>query len=73
MFYSIGCNLQNMLWGFSSVLMSCPKTGKRMRLDQTKTGNDWTSSPVFWFLRIKDQKKTGLYGLVFAVKTSLNR
>ena len=44
----------------TSIWKSSPKTGKRPRLDQTKTGKDWTSSPGLWFLRIKYRKKTGL-------------
>src|SRR5882762_2289609 len=44
----------------SSVRRSSPKTGKRPRLDRTKTGKDRTSSPGLSILRIKDRKKTGL-------------
>ena len=50
-----------------SVCKSGLKTAKRPQPDRTKTGKDRTSSPVFWFLRIKDHKKTGLHGPVFAV------
>ena len=50
-----------------SVCKSGLKTAKRPQPDWTKTGKDRTSSPVFWFLRIKDHKKTGLHGPVFAV------
>ena len=46
-----------------SVCKSGLKTAKRLQPDQTKTGKDQTSSLVFWFLRIKDHKKTGLCGL----------
>ena len=46
--------------GSGSVWKSSPKTGKRPRLDRTKTGTDRTSSPGLLFLRIKDRKKTGL-------------
>ena len=50
-----------------SVCKSSLKTAKRPQPDWTKTGKDWTSSLVFWFLRIKDHKKTGLHGPVFVV------
>ena len=49
----------------NSVCKSSLKTAKRPQPDQTKTGKDQTSSPVFWFLRIKDCKKTGLHGPVW--------
>jgi hypothetical protein len=55
-----------------SVWKSSLKTAKRLQPDWTKTGKDRTSSLVFWFLRIKDCKKTGLHGPVFVVQTSLN-
>ena len=56
-----------------SVWKSSLKTRKRPQLDRTGPEKDRTSGPVFWNLRIKDRKKTGLDEPVFAVKTGLNR
>ena len=56
-----------------SVCKSSLKTEKRLQTGLDWTGKDWTSSPVFSILRMKDCKKTGLYEPVFAVRTGLNQ
>ena len=48
----------------NSVCKSGLKTGKRPRLDRTKTGKRPDCSLGLWYLKIKDRKKTGLCGPV---------
>ena len=49
-------NLEEMISAWKSGL----KTAKRPQPDRTKTGKRPDHSPVFWFLRFQDRKKTGL-------------
>jgi len=43
----------------------------RLEKDWKRLDQDWTSSPVFWFLRSWDHKKTGLSEPVSWVRTGL--
>ena len=56
----------------SSAWKSSLKTGKRLRLNWTKTRKDWKKQDWTRLKTGKDHTKTGLYGPVFAVKTGLN-
>jgi len=47
------------------------KTAKRPQPDRTKTAKRPDRSPVFWFLRSRDRKKTGLNEPVLSVRTGL--
>jgi len=53
-----------------SVCKSGFKTGKRLQLDQTGLEKRPDCSLGLWYLKIKDRKKTGLFG---QVSTGLNR
>jgi hypothetical protein len=46
---------------------------KDRKPDRTGPEKDQTAVLVFAYSKIKDRKKTGLAGPVFAVKTGLNR
>jgi hypothetical protein len=61
------CTLLHSAW------KSSPKTGKRLRLDWTKTGKKLEKTRLDKTEKTgKDCTKTGLCGQVFVVKTSLN-